>query len=86
MNEKLEGKVSIAAEKIFNSIGAETMKSKVIEETIKHDEKYINSLFANLEKEQDDDIQQGCNDQKNSEEANQLKPDSPNNDDTASMF
>lgn len=86
LNEKLEGKVSIAAEKIFNSIGAETMKSKVIEETIKHDEKYINSLFANLEKEQDDDIQQGCNDQKNSEEANQLKPDSPNNDDTASMF
>lgn len=86
LDEKLDGKVSIAAEKIFNSIGAETMKSKVLEEIIKHDEKYINSLFANLEKEQKNYTQQGCDNQANCEEANQPKPDSPDNDDTASMF
>lgn len=78
--------MSIAAEKIFKSIGAETMKSIVIQETIKHDEEYINSLIANLEKEQKDYTQQGCNNQEYSEEANQPKPDSPDNDDTASMF
>ena len=86
LDEKLDGKVSIAAEKIFNSIGAETMKSIVIQETIKHDEEYINSLIANLEKEQKDYTQQGYDNQENSEEANQPKPDSPDNDDTASMF
>lgn len=86
LDEKLDGKVSIAAEKIFNSIGAETMKSIVIQETIKHDEEYINSLIANLEKEQKDYAQQDCDIQKTDEEANQPKPDSPDNDDTANMF
>ena len=51
LDEKLDGKVSIAAEKIFNSVGADTMKAKVVEETIKHDDEYINSLIANLEKD-----------------------------------
>lgn len=86
LDEKLDGKVSIAAEKIFNSIGAETMKSIVIQETIKHDEEYINSLIANLEKEQKDYTQQDCDNQENCEEANRPKPDSPDNNDTASMF
>lgn len=86
LDEKLDGKVSIAAENIFKSIGAETMKSIVIQETIKHDEEYINSLIANLEKELKDYIQQGYNNQENCEEANQPRTDSPDNDDTASMF
>lgn len=86
LDEKLDGKVSIAAENIFKSIGAETMKSIVIQETIKHDEEYINSLIANLEKELKDYIQQGYNYQENCEEANQPRTDSPDNDDTASMF
>lgn len=51
LNEKLQGKVSIAAEKIFNSIGAETMKAKVQDATIKHDDEYIDAQINSLKKE-----------------------------------
>ena len=86
MNEKLDGKVSIAAEKIFNSIGADTMKAKVVEETIKHDDEYINSLIANLEKDLKEYIRQDSKNQDESAEAVQPKPDSQDSDDSSSMF
>lgn len=86
LNEKLDGKVSIAAEKIFNSIGAETMKSIVIQETIKHDEEYINSLIANLEKDLKEYIRQDSENQEECTEAVQPKSDSQDSDDTSSMF
>lgn len=86
LNEKLDGKVSIAAEKIFNSIGADTMKAKVVEETIKHDDEYINSLIANLEKDLKEYIRQDSKNQDESAEAVQHKPDSQDSDDSSSMF
>lgn len=48
LDERLQGKVSIAAEKIFNSMGAETMKAKVVEETIKHDDVYIDTQLSTI--------------------------------------
>lgn len=86
LDEKLDGKVSIAAEKIFNSVGADTMKEKVVEETIKHDDEYINSLIANLEKDLKEYIRQDCENQEECAEATQPKPDSQNSDDSSSMF
>lgn len=86
LNEKLDGKVSIAAEKIFNSIGAETMKSIVIQETIKHDEEYINSLIANLEKDLKEYIRQDSENQEECTETVQPKSDSQDSDDSSSMF
>lgn len=86
LDEKLGGKVSIAAEKIFNSIGAETMKAKVVEETIKHDDEYINSLIANLEKDLKEYIRQDSENQEESAEAVQPKSDSQDSDDSSSMF
>lgn len=86
LDEKLDGKVSIAAEKIFNSIGAETMKSIIIQETIKHDEEYINSLIANLEKDLKEYIRQDCDNQEECAEAVQPKSDSQDSDDSSSMF
>ena len=86
LDEKLDGKVSIAAEKIFNSIGAETMKSIIIQETIKHDEEYINSLIANFEKDLKEYIRQDCDNQEECAEAVQPKSDSLDSDDSSSMF
>lgn len=86
LDEKLDGKVSIAAEKIFNSVGADTMKAKVVEETIKHDDEYINSLIANLEKDLKEYIRQDSENQEESAEAVQPKPDSQDSDDSSSMF
>ena len=86
LNEKLDGKVSIAAEKIFNSIGADTMKAKVVEETIKHDDEYINSLIANIEKDLKEYIRQDSKNQDESAEAVQPKSDSQDSDDSSSMF
>lgn len=86
LNEKLDGKVSIAAEKIFNSIGAKTMKSIVIQETIKHDEEYINSLIANLDKDLKEYIRQDSDNQEECAEAAQPKSDSQDSDDSSSMF
>lgn len=43
--------VAIAAEEIFKSHGAETMKAKVQEETIRHDDEYIDSQLKNIKKE-----------------------------------
>lgn len=51
LNEKLQGMVAIAAEEIFKSHGAETMKAKVQEETIRHDDEYIDSQLKNIKKE-----------------------------------
>lgn len=86
LDEKLGGKVSIAAEKIFNSIGAETMKAKVVEETIKHDDEYINSLIANLEKDLKEYIRQDRENQEESAGAVQPKSNSQDSDDSSSMF
>lgn len=86
LDEKLDGKVSIAAEKIFNSVGADTMKAKVVEETIKHDDEYINSLIANLEKDLKEYIRQDSENQEESAEAVQPKSDSQDSDDSSSMF
>lgn len=86
MDEKLDGKVSIAAEKIFNSVGADTMKAKVVEETIKHDDEYINSLIANLEKDFKEYIRKDSENQEESAEAVQPKSDSQYSDDSSSMF
>lgn len=86
LDEKLDGKVSIAAEKIFNSVGADTMKAKVVEETIKHDDEYINSLIANLETDLKEYIRQDSENQEESAEAVQPKSDSQDSDDSSSMF
>lgn len=51
LNEKLQGMVAIAAENIFNSVGAETMKAKVQEATIRHDDEYIDSQLKNIREE-----------------------------------
>lgn len=86
LDEKLDGKVSIAAEKIFNSVGADTMKAKVVEETIKHDDEYINFLIANLEKDLKEYIRQDSENQEESAEAVQPKSDSQDSDDSSCMF
>lgn len=86
LDEKLDGKVSIAAEKIFNSVGADTMKAKVVEETIKHDDEYINSLIANLETDLKEYIRQNSENQEECEEAVQPKSDSQDSEDSSSMF
>lgn len=86
LDEKLDGKVSIAAEKIFNSVGADTMKAKVVEETIKHDDEYINSLIANLETDLKEYIRQNSENQEESAEAVQPKSDSQDSEDSSSMF
>lgn len=86
MDEKLDGKVSIAAEKIFNSVGADTMKAKVVAETIKHDDEYINSLIANLETDLKEYIRQNSENQEECAEAVQPKSDSQDSDDSSSMF
>lgn len=57
LNEKLQGKISIAAENIFNSVGAETMKAKVLDETIKHDDEYIDVQVKNLKRELEEYVQ-----------------------------
>lgn len=51
LTERLQGLVAIAAENIFKSVGAETMKAKVQEETIKHDDEYIDSQLKNIKDE-----------------------------------
>lgn len=86
LDEKLDGKVSIAAEKIFNSVGADTMKAKVVEETIKHDDEYINSLIANLETDLKEYIRQNSENQEECVEAVQPKSDSQDSEDSSSMF
>lgn len=86
LDEKLDGKVSIAAEKIFNSVGADTMKAKVVEETIKHDDEYINSLIANLETDLKEYIRQNSENQEECAEAVQSKSDSQDSEDSSSMF
>lgn len=86
LDEKLDGKVSIAAEKIFNSVGADTMKAKVVEETIKHDDEYINSLIANLETDLKEYIRQNSENQEECTEAVQPKSDSQDSEDSSSMF
>lgn len=86
LDEKLDGKVSIAAEKIFNSVGADTMKAKVVEETIKHDDEYINSLIANLETGLKEYIRQNSENQEECTEAVQPKSDSQDSEDSSSMF
>lgn len=86
LDEKLDGKVSIAAEKIFNSVGADTMKAKVVEETIKHDDEYINSLIANLETDLKEYIRQNSENQEECAEAVQPKSDSQDSEDSSSMF
>lgn len=86
LDEKLDGKVSIAAEKIFNSVGADTMKAKVVEETIKHDDEYINSLIANLETDFKEYIRQNSENQEECVEAVQPKSDSQDSEDSSSMF
>lgn len=72
--------------KIFNSVGADTMKAKVVEETIKHDDEYINSLIANLETDLKEYIRQNSENQEECTEAVQPKSDSQDSEDSSSMF
>ncbi len=62
------------------------MKAKVVEETIKHDDEYINSLIANLEKDFKEYIRKDSENQEENAEAVQPKSDSQDSDDSSSMF
>lgn len=94
LNEKLQGKVSIAAEKIFNSVGAETMKAKVLDETIKHDDKYINVQVKSLKEELEEYVRtkvQQINDEKQvgdnqTETEQQTATSSVESSDSSNMF
>lgn len=90
----MQGKVSIAAEKIFNSVGAETMKAKVLDETIKHDDKYINVQVKSLKEELEEYVRtkvQQINDEKQvgdnqTETEQQTATSSVESSDSSNMF
>lgn len=64
LNEKLDGKVALAADRIFYSQGAEIMRNKIQDETIRHDETYINSLLEQLRVDLHEYIDGAMSDQK----------------------
>lgn len=94
LDEKLLGKVSIAAENIFNSVGAETMKTKVQDETIKHDDEYIDVQMKNLKKELEEYVQAKVQQinaelqvgENQTETEQQAVPPSIENNDSSNMF
>lgn len=71
LNEKLDGKVTLAADRIFNSQGAEIMRNKIQDETLRHDEAYINSLLEQLRADLHEYIEGKMSNQKTSTDERQ---------------